>query len=124
MLFNLLNFGSGTQAVHYFVFCLVAIIGTLQGVAARYGRRELVWLDGRPGLLLGGVIVAASFIWFFVTDEEIFIPGLAGGELFAVFIAAFFVAVPITRLISALILRTRSLAIPSARDGREEEPLV
>ncbi len=124
MLFNLLNFGSGTQAIHYFVFCLIAVIGTLQGVAARYGRRELAWFDGRTGLLVSGGIVATSFVWFFVTDEEIFIPGLAGGELFAVFIAAFMIAVPVTRLIAALMLRTRTLAIPSASNEREKEPLL
>ncbi len=124
MLFNLLNFGSGAQAVHYFVFSLIAVIGTLQGVAARYGRRELAWFEGRAGLLLSGVIIAASFVWFFLTDEDIFIPGLAGGELFTVFIAAVVIAVPVTRLIAAIILRTRTLAIPSGSDEREKEPLL
>lgn len=81
-----------------------------------------MWMDGRGGVLLGSALVAAGFVWFFVADEEIFIPGLAGGEFFALFVAAFLVAVPVTRLVAVLIARVRSLSIPSTE--REEEPLV
>jgi hypothetical protein len=124
MLFNLLHFGSGPQAVNYFVFCLTAILGTIQGVAVRYNRSDLLWLDGRGGYLLGALTVAGGFVWFFVTDQEIFIPGLAGGELFTLFVAAFVVSIPVTRIIAFVATRMRALATVPERAPREKEPLI
>lgn len=100
MLLDLLHFGEGTQAIHYFVLCFFALLGTLQFVALRYRRRDLMWLDGRIGIALSISLILASFIWFFITDQEIFIPGLAGGELFTIFFLAFLLAVPITRALA------------------------
>jgi hypothetical protein len=122
-LFDLLHFGTGTQAAHYFTFCLVAILGTLQAVAARYQRRDLMWLEGPAGYLLSALCIGGGFAWFFLTDDEIFAPGLAGGELFAVFAAAFFAAVIFTRMLAFGLNRMRSLA-PAPRTQREKEPLT
>ena len=124
MLFDLLHFGSGYQAVHYFLFCFMAIIGTLQGVAIRYNRRDLIWIEERGGYVFGVLTVSASFLWFFLTDEEIFIPGLAGGELFILFIAARLAAVPVTRVVHVLLVRARLLTVVPESSAREEEPLT
>ena len=122
MFLNLLHFGAGPQAVNYFVFCLAAILGTIQGVAVRYGRSDLVWLEERAGYAWSALLVAGSFVWFFLTDQEIFIPGLAGGELFTLFIAALVVAIPMTRFIAFFAARVRSLAATPARAPQEKEP--
>ena len=114
----------GLQAIHYFIHCLVAIIGTIQAVAVRYGRHDLVWIAERGGYWFGGTLIISSFVWFFLVDEEIFIPGLAGGELFAVFVAALLIAVPITRVVNAALVRLRWLAALPKAPEREKEPLA
>lgn len=120
MFFNLLHFGDGPQAINYFIFCLVAILGMIQAVAAHYTRRDLLWFDGTIGYVLGGLAIVGGFIWFFITDQEIFIPGLAGGELFTIFVAAFVLAVPITRIIAFALARVRALT--PEKSVREKEP--
>lgn len=126
MFFDLLHFGSGPQAVHYFVLCFVATIGTIQGAAVRYDRRDLIWIYGTGGYVLAVLLFVSSFVWFFLTDEEIFIPGLAGGEFFVIFVAAFFAAVPVVRLVSLLLVRARVVATVPERTPRkrEKEPLL
>jgi hypothetical membrane protein len=122
MFLNLLHFGSGLQAIHYFIFCLVGLLGTMQGVAVWYHRNDLLWLDQRKGYALSALMVAGSFIWFFLVDQDIFIPGLAGGELFTLFAAAFVVAVLVTRVVAFLAARVRASSVPE-RTAREKEPL-
>ena len=124
MFLDLLHFGSGPQAIHYFVFCLAGILGTIQGVAVHYHRDDLLWFDGRGGYAFSVLVVAGSFVWFFLTDQEIFIPGLAGGELFTLFVAAFVVAVPITRAVAFFAARVRAPAVAPKRAAREKEPLA
>lgn len=121
---DLLHFGTGDQAWHYAVFSFVAIMGTLQVVAARFDRQELVWVEGRNGMLLGALVVAAGFIWFFWVDGEIFTPGLAGGELFVLFSVAFAAAVPFCRAVALVLHHVRSLGPVAARPRREKEPLL
>ncbi len=121
-LFELLHFGTGMQAIHYFIFCLVAILGTLQAVAARYRNCDLLWFDGGIGYLLGLLGVAGGFAWFFLTDDEIFTPGLAGAELFVVFAGAFLVAVIVARMVAFCLNRLRALSTMPGSE-REEEPL-
>ncbi len=123
MILNLLHFGSGLQAIHYFIFCLVGILGTIQSVAVRYHRNDLLWLDHRKGYALSALMVAGSFVWFFLVDHDIFIPGLAGGELFTLFAAAFVVAVPVTRVVAFLAASVRASSAPE-RTAREKEPLL
>jgi len=124
MFFDLLHFGSGPQAIHYFFFCLMALLGTIQGIAIRYGRPDLLWFEGWFGYALSGGIIVGSFVWFFLTDQEIFIPGLAGGELFTLFVIAFVVAVPLTRAIAFAATRLRALALQPKSPAREKEPLL
>ena len=122
MFLNLLHFGAGTQAVNYFVLCFAAILGTIQCVAVRYGRSDLIWLEERAGYALSAVMVAGGFVWFFLTDQEIFIPGLAGGELFTLFVAALLVAIPLTRCVAFFAARVRALAAVPEHAPREKEP--
>jgi hypothetical protein len=123
VLFNLLHFGDGPQAFHYFVLCFGSIIGVIQAVAIRYNRRDLIWIEEQGGYVFGALAISASFLWFFLADEEIFIPGLAGGELFTVFLAALVIAIPVTRLVHVALVRLRLLAVVPESTSTEEEPL-
>ena len=124
MFFNLLHFGSGSQAVDYFLLCFAAILGTIQGVAVRYHRDDLRWFGERVGYTFSALAIIGSFVWFFLTAPDIFIPGLAGGELFTLFVAAFVVAVPITRLVAFFAARVRAAALEPKETAREKEPLL
>jgi hypothetical protein len=119
--FGLVNIISIDQAIHYLAFCVVAILGAIQFAAVRYRRADLVWLEGRNGYVLNATFVIGSFIWFFVTDQEIFIPGLAGGEFFAIFAVALVCAVPITRIVAFIMARMRA---PVVERAREKEPFA
>lgn len=121
---ELFHFGSGTQAVHYFIWCFVATLGTLQGVATRYRRRDLAWFEGRGGYVFGALAFLGGPVWFFWVDEEAFYPGLAGAELFAVFIAAFLSAVYCTRFIAMLLPRMRAVTTQAPARASEKEPLL
>jgi hypothetical protein len=118
-----LHFGDGPQAIHYFVFCLGAIVGAVQLAAVRYDRRDLIWIAERGGYVFGVLAIVGAYVWFLLTDDEIFIPGLAGGELFVVFVAALLVAVPVTRLVNQVLVRLRLLSFIPERD-REEDSLA
>lgn len=122
MIFALLHFGSGAQALHYFILCFASLIGTIQLVAARCHRRDLLWLDVPASFFLGAMALPASFAWFFFADEEIFNPGLAGGEIITIFLAAFLAAVPTTRVVARLLAQAR-LTSASANVARVKEPL-
>jgi hypothetical protein len=124
MFLDLLHFGSGLQAVHYFFFCLAGILGAIQGVAVHDHRADLLWLEGCRGYVLGALMIAGGYAWFFLVDQKIFIPGLAGGELFTLFAAAFVVAVPFTRMVAFFAARARAPAVARKRAAREKEPLA
>ncbi len=122
MLTDLLHFGSGTQAMHYYLACFGAILGTLQWVAARYDRRELKWFKGSAGFWLGPLAIAASLGWFLIADDQVFVPGLAGGELFLVFMVALWTAISCARLINwSLGHFPRTVLVPKPV-AREKEP--
>lgn len=99
---DLVNFGEGTLPYNYFYFCFFASIGVLQMVAARYARGNLLWFSPTYSFVLGGLATLGAFVWFFSFKEDIFIPGLAGGELAIEFGGAFLLAVLATRVISAV----------------------
>jgi len=120
---DLLHFGTGTQAVNYFVFCFFAILGVIQGIATRYQRFDLQWFGGNAGYALSVALVVGSFVWFFITDQEIFIPALAGGEFFALFIGALILAVPLTRAMAFALAHGRAFA-RIAKPTREKEPTL
>ncbi|MFQ6057836.1 MAG: alpha/beta hydrolase family protein [Anaerolineae bacterium] len=106
----MLNFGTGALAPSYFLFAFLAVLGTLQLVAARHkliglsligGRRGAIW-----GYLLGAALLGGAFGWFFTTRwEDIFRPGLAGSELFVLFALASVGAVGFTLLLASLLYR-------------------
>ncbi len=119
---ELLHFNSPTQTIHYFILCLVAILGVIQVSAAPANRRDLLWFDERTSLLIGVLSIPSAFIWFFLVDDELFIPGLAGGEMIAIFSVAFVTAIPISRMV-ALLARART-APASQRATRVKEPTL
>lgn len=123
MFFDLLHFESGAQAIHYFILCFISILGTIQVVAAHYNHPDLPWFEKRAAYAFGGLAIASSFAWFFLTDEELFIPGLAGGELSSIFFAAFVVAVPATRII-AFVSRNALLTRAQKRARRAKDPAI
>ncbi len=120
---ELLHFDSPTQAMNYFILCFISILGVIQLSAARSGRRKFLWLDERASTVLGACVLAASFVWFFTTEEGIFIPGLAGGEMIALFGTAFVTAVPISRAVTILFARVR-LSSPPPRVASVKEPTL
>lgn len=131
MFFDLLHFGDGPQAINYFILCFFAILGAIQFAAIRYDRRDLKWLDGQAGSVTSILLIAGSFVWFFVTDKEIFIPGLAGGELFTIFMIAFITAVPLTRLLVLVVAQTnlakqigKVFRPVGVRNNKEKEPTI
>jgi hypothetical protein len=120
---EILHFDSLTQAANYFVLCFISILGVIQLSAARSGRDKFLWFDERASTLLGGFAAAASFVWFFMIEEGIFIPGLAGGEMIALFAAAYVTAVPISRAVAILFARLR-LSLPAPRIAGVKEPTL
>ena len=119
--FGLVNIISIDQAIHYLAFCFIGILGAIQFAAVRYHRADLVWLEGRNGYVLSATFLVGGFFWFFVTDQEIFIPGLAGGEFFTIFALALGGAVPVARIVAFVMARMRA---PVVKRAREKEPLV
>jgi len=100
----MLNFVSGELAAHYFFLAFLAILGVLQLVAARHKLIGLsLWRSRNPtpGYLLGAVLTAGGFVWFFATTPGIFIPGLAGSELAILFGAAGICALAFTLIASS-----------------------
>jgi len=77
----------------YFIMALLATIGTLQLVAARKRLVGLSLVPGRwsrqGGYILGAFLIVAPAAWFWRVEQwTIFVPGLAGGELGPLMIAA------------------------------------
>jgi hypothetical protein len=126
-LLDLLHFGDGPQAINYFILCFFAILGAIQFVAIRYDRRDLKWHDGQAGIATSTALIVGGFVWFFITDKEIFIPGLAGGELFTIFVAAFAIAVPTTRVLAIVFTQGNLIAARlgfAPRNDKEKEPMI
>lgn len=94
--FGLLMWGEGNLTPNYILFCFIGSLGALQFVAGKYARRDLTPLPPRAAQMVGVLLVACAFVWFFSVQPDLFIPGLAGGEFlvysFVGFIAAFFMA--------------------------------
>ncbi|MGE5141231.1 MAG: hypothetical protein ACM3JD_17320, partial [Rudaea sp.] len=96
MVIGILYFGEGTLAIGYLLFCALASLGILQIVASR---TRLVGLSIVPPPFtgwLGAVIVALAYGGFFYLQPDLFIPGLAGGELFILCLAGFVIALCLT----------------------------
>lgn len=72
--------------------------------------------------MLSATMVVGAFTWFFWADDEIFVPGLAGGELFVLFVVAFLIAVPLTRLVAWLVTRVARSVPAQSQLHQEKEP--
>lgn len=121
-LFGLLMLGEGNLTPNYLFFCFLASLGVLQFVAGKYVRRELMLLPPRAAQSIGAVLLVAAFVWFFLAEPDIFIPGLAGGELLTFSIAAFVSALLVTRglkIVLAYLPITRTEFSSSEPSGRE-----
>jgi pimeloyl-ACP methyl ester carboxylesterase len=100
----MLNFISRELAAHYFFLAFLSTLGVLQLVAARHKLIGLsLWGSRSPasGYLLGAVLTAGGFVWFFAATLGIFIPGLAGSELAVLFGAAGICALAFTLIASS-----------------------
>src|SRR5690348_10577234 len=104
-LFGLLMLGEGNLTPNYLFFCFLASLGVLQFVAGKYARRDLMLLPPRAAQVVGVILVVGAFVWFFLAEPGIFIPGLAGGELLTFSLASFLAALLITRLVAAVMVR-------------------
>jgi pimeloyl-ACP methyl ester carboxylesterase len=109
-----LHFISIELTAKYLGLCFFASLGTLQLVAARYDFIDLALLDRRAqplgGYLLGSVLVVGSFSVFFAITPEVFVPGLAGSELFTLFSLGATSSLIITLIGASLLYRPRRTA--------------
>ncbi|MBI2304068.1 MAG: hypothetical protein HYU86_04915 [Chloroflexi bacterium] len=102
--------------VDYILFVFVSACGVLQIVAARARLGRLLFFKSwLPSYALGAMAVAVAFGWFFNSDNRA-IPGLGGTEQFYGFVAAFFLALVFTLLLSSL-LRIRGVTACQQRNG-------
>lgn len=94
-----------TITQNYFWLAFLTCLGTLQWAAARHGKLALSligpWGLGWLGATLGLLGAISSFGWFFLSTPGLFEPGLAGGELSALFAAGGGCALVVTRLAGA-----------------------
>jgi hypothetical protein len=96
MVIGILNFGEGWLAVNYLIFTTVASLGALQWVAGRGRLVGLLLVPAKASMWLGVAMVSGAYVWFFTIQPDLLIPGLAGGELFTLFLTGFVLALLIT----------------------------
>lgn len=118
--FGLIMLGEGLLAPNYFVFCFIASLGVLQFVAARYGLRGMMLLPRRASTWVGLAIILFAYVWFFAVQPDLYIPGLAGGELSTFAVVAFTLAVAASFVLGYVSLRlpSRSRVLPAPRRER------
>jgi len=118
--FGLLMLGEGMLAPNYIIFCFIGSLGVIQVVAARYGLRGMMLLPAAPSQWLGLALVVLAYLWFFTVQPDLFIPGLAGGELSTFAILGFVLAVGASWLLGLVSLRVlnRARAVPPPRRER------
>jgi hypothetical protein len=122
MVIGILNFGEGLLWLHYLVFCIVASLGALQIAAAHARMVGLMLLTPRLSGWLGLALGVGAYVWFFTIQPDLFIPGLAGGELFTLFLGGFVVALVLALALG--ILSNRLLAPAGFRPPPAREPLT
>ncbi len=131
MVIGILYFGEGTLAIGYLLFCTVASLGVLQVVASR---ARLVGLSILPAPFagwLGAALVVLAYGGFFYLQPDLFIPGLAGGELFILCLAGFVFALLLTLglgVLSARLFERKRIRAPVRREeitlpGQQEAEL-
>jgi hypothetical protein len=122
MLFGLLNFGEGNLALNYLIFCIVASLGTVQFAAARARLIGLLLLPPKVSAWLGAGLVIGAYAWFFGTTPDLFIPGLAGGELST--LAALGFAISVVIALGLGVVSNRILNSPSVRPPYRRERIM
>lgn len=119
----MLHFFPPGMAERYLLFTFVAVLGTLQLIAARYqwvGLSLLGRQRRRSGYLLGAGLLFSAYVWFFGTSQPlIFQPGLAGTELFTVFAVSTLLATATT--LGLVSLLHRSAGVQREANGKSVE---
>jgi hypothetical protein len=121
MVIWILNFGDGLLALNYLIFAAVASLGTLQFVASRARLIGLMLFSPQVSKWVGIALVGGAYVWFFASQPDLFIPGLAGGEFFTLFIVGF--GLGLLAAIALGILANRVLARVSLRLPNLREPV-
>ncbi len=123
MVIGILNFGEGLLGLNYLIFCTMASLGALQLVAAHARLVGLMFLPVPATRWLGAILVVGAFTWFFMVQPDLFIPGLAGGEFFTLFVVGFGGALVILLGLSVLANRVLVRAGWTLAPGRERVTL-
>ncbi len=119
MVIGILNFGEGSLPLNYLIFCCIASLGAIQIAAAQARLVGLLLLPIRYSRMLGVVLIVGSYIWFFAIQPDLFIPGLAGGELFTLFFIGFGIGVLLSLgfgIISNRMFARRTVHQPEKRE--------
>jgi hypothetical protein len=118
----ILNFGEGSLAANYLIFTTVASLGVLQFVAGRGRLVGLMLFSPRLSRWLGLALVFGAYVWFFATQPDLLIPGLAGGEFFTLFFMGFVLAALIS--IALGIVNNRIFSRGAFKLPRLREPVA
>lgn len=105
ILFGLLNLGEGILALNYLIFCSLASLGVIQFVAGRRDLGGLMILPAKVSQFGGIALIAFAYLWFFTSQPDLFIPGLAGGELSTLSILGFGIGLLISIFFGILSIR-------------------
>jgi hypothetical protein len=120
MVIWILNFGEGLLGVNYLIFTTLASLGVLQFVAGRGRLVGLILFSSRLSKWLGVALVAGAYVWFFAFQPDLLIPGLAGGELFTLFLVGFVLALLISVALGIManrLFRRATLRLPNLRES-------
>ena len=95
----------------YFLMVFISCLGLFQLVAVREKLHGISFFNRAIwGYLFAALSIGGAFAWFFAAGDRLALfPRLEGSERFALFIAAFFLALVVTLCLSSLIKR-RSLS--------------
>ncbi len=95
--------------LEYLILAFVSCLGLFQLIAVREGLHGISFFNRAIwGYLFAALTIGGSLSWFFAVENRL-VPGLVGPQVFALLIAAFFLALVITLSLSSLIKR-RSLS--------------
>lgn len=122
MVIWILNFGEGLLALNYLIFTTTASLGVIQFVASRGRLLGLMLFPPRVSRWVGLLLLTGSYAWFFAVQPDLFIPGLAGGEFFTLFLLGFLLASTISAALG--IIATRLSGLPVTRARRIREPVA
>jgi len=111
---------TGSHFFDYFLFALVASLGTLQIAAAYAQLKGLLFFD-RPviGYVIGSLALISAFLWFFIADDRIGLPIIEGFEQFRYFFTGMATAIIMTLVISSLIKLRKSHCREVEEEGLE-----